>query len=92
MQGASASPLNDDNIYIWNATIFGPEGTAWEGGIFSLVLRFPTDYPDKPPSVQFQPSIYHPNGKCISFACGVYDLIIVGSLFGWVIVFGYYSG
>ncbi len=30
-QGASAAPVHDDNIFVWNATIFGPSETCWEG-------------------------------------------------------------
>lgn len=54
-------------MYVWNATIFGPESSPWEGGIFSLVLRFPPNYPDRPPKVQFVPTIFHPNGKQIHY-------------------------
>lgn len=62
VKGASASPVSDQNLFLWNATIFGPEASPWEGGIFSLMLTFPPTYPDRPPKVQFVPSIYHPNG------------------------------
>ena len=31
LQGASAAPVHDDNIFVWNATIFGPSETCWEG-------------------------------------------------------------
>ncbi len=30
-QGVNASP-NADNIMLWNAVIFGPEDTPWDGG------------------------------------------------------------
>jgi ubiquitin-conjugating enzyme E2 A len=55
--------VNEDNLFVWNATIFGPENTPWEGGIFSLKLTFPEDYPSKPPKVKFTTEIFHPNGK-----------------------------
>mmetsp|Transcript_2019 Transcript_2019/g.7858 ORF Transcript_2019/g.7858 Transcript_2019/m.7858 type:complete len:86 (+) Transcript_2019:214-471(+) len=29
--GCSASPHSDDNLFVWSATIFGPDETAWEG-------------------------------------------------------------
>ena len=51
MQGASAAPMNEDNIFVWTATIFGPADTPWEGGIFSLRMTFCDQYPDKPPKV-----------------------------------------
>jgi len=31
VQGCSASPHSDDNLFVWSATIFGPDETAWEG-------------------------------------------------------------
>ncbi|CAH1758147.1 16005_t:CDS:2 [Entrophospora sp. SA101] len=39
----------------------GPEGTPYEGGIFSATLRFPTDYPLSPPSMKFTCEMFHPN-------------------------------
>ncbi|XP_048431711.1 ubiquitin-conjugating enzyme E2-16 kDa isoform X2 [Pyrus x bretschneideri] len=29
-EGCSASPLSDDNLMVWSATIFGPDETPWE--------------------------------------------------------------
>mmetsp|Transcript_2964 Transcript_2964/g.10698 ORF Transcript_2964/g.10698 Transcript_2964/m.10698 type:complete len:153 (-) Transcript_2964:227-685(-) len=60
-EGCSASPYSDDNMLIWTATVFGPEGTPWEGGIFSLRLVFTEKYPDRPPRVCFTSDIFHPN-------------------------------
>jgi ubiquitin-conjugating enzyme E2 A len=33
----------------WQAVIFGPDDTPWEGGTFKLLLEFTEDYPNKPP-------------------------------------------
>ena len=52
-EGVSASPISEDNLMIWSATVFGPDDTPWEGGIFSMRLTFPDQYPDKPPRVRF---------------------------------------
>eukprot|EP01111_Echinosteliopsis_oligospora_P001918 TRINITY_DN1280_c0_g1_i1.p1 TRINITY_DN1280_c0_g1~~TRINITY_DN1280_c0_g1_i1.p1 ORF type:complete len:173 (+),score=17.98 TRINITY_DN1280_c0_g1_i1:63-521(+) len=60
-EGASASPVNEENMFVWGCTIFGPQDTPWEGGIFSLRLNFPDTYPDKPPRVQFTTEVFHPN-------------------------------
>jgi ubiquitin-conjugating enzyme E2 A len=52
-EGVSASPLGDDNMHVWGGTVFGTDDTAWEGGIFSMRMTFPEQYPDKPPRVRF---------------------------------------
>lgn len=37
-QGVNGSP-NPDNIMLWNAVIFGPEDTPWDGGAFLFGAR-----------------------------------------------------
>ena len=60
-QGCSASPHSDDNLFVWSATICGPQDSPWEGGIFSLRLTFSDSYPASAPRVRFVSEMFHPN-------------------------------
>ncbi len=51
----------DSNIMAWQAVIFGPDDTPWEGGTFRLLLEFTEEYPNKPPLVKFITKMFHPN-------------------------------
>ena len=58
----SARPVDmSTDMFNWIGSIKGPAGTPFENGTFMLKIRFPTDYPFKPPKVQFTTRIYHPN-------------------------------
>jgi len=59
-QGVTGAPMDED-IMKWNAVIFGPDDTPWEGGTFKLTLAFSEDYPNKPPQVKFITKMFHPN-------------------------------
>jgi ubiquitin-conjugating enzyme E2 A len=58
--GIFAAP-QENNIMCWEAVIFGPEETQWEGGCFKLILEFTEEYPNKPPNVKFVTTLFHPN-------------------------------
>jgi len=57
----SAGPVEENNLTIWQATIFGPEGTPYHNGVFNLNIQFTNEYPFKPPSIYFTTPIYHCN-------------------------------
>lgn len=59
-QGVNGSPKSD-SIMLWNAVIFGPDDTPWDGGTFKLTLEFSEEYPNKAPVVKFKSTMFHPN-------------------------------
>lgn len=57
----SAGLIDPNNLFHWEATIIGPSGCPYEGGIFKLEIVCPPDYPFVPPKVKFNTRIFHPN-------------------------------
>ena len=53
-----AAPL-ENNIQEWRFVIQGPHDSPYEGGMYQGKLRFPDDYPFKPPSI----FMLTPNGR-----------------------------
>ena len=35
----------ENNLYLWKASIPGPTGSVYEGGVFDVEITLPTDYP-----------------------------------------------
>ncbi|KAJ4457654.1 putative Ubiquitinconjugating enzyme subfamily protein [Paratrimastix pyriformis] len=65
----SALPL-EDNLMEWHCNLVGPEKPKWApysqpwhltGALFHIVLNFPADYPDSPPTLRLCTSLPHPN-------------------------------
>lgn len=59
-EGINAIPL-DHHCCHWQASITGPQGSPYQGGIFFLYIQIPNSYPMKPPVVRFITKIFHPN-------------------------------
>lgn len=77
--GVSAFP-EAENIFSWIGTIEGGKGTCYEGLSYKLSLRFPLDYPFKPPQVKFETPCFHPNVDQYGNIC----LDILQVLFGLI--------
>jgi len=60
-ENCSAGLISETNLFHWRATIIGPEGSPYHGGIFYLNIQMPTDYPFKAPQIKFITKIYHCN-------------------------------
>jgi len=50
-----------DNLFLWNASIPGQEGSPYEGGLFRLEIHLPPDYPFSAPKILFLTRIFHMN-------------------------------
>eukprot|EP00301_Raphidiophrys_heterophryoidea_P000748 c10374_g1_i2.p1 GENE.c10374_g1_i2~~c10374_g1_i2.p1 ORF type:complete len:199 (+),score=45.01 c10374_g1_i2:825-1421(+) len=68
LQGISVDP-RADNCYLWDVTVFGGEGTPWEGSVLSASLHFHHDHPLKPPMFRFSADIFHPNVRSDGLVC-----------------------
>jgi ubiquitin-protein ligase len=58
VENIRAAPL-EKNILEWHYVITGTEGTPYEGGYYHGKLKFPPEYPMKPPSIM----MITPNGR-----------------------------
>ena len=53
-----AGPINEDNLFIWDVLVRGPDDTPFDGGCFKGKLVFPKDYPLHPPELTFTSNIW----------------------------------
>lgn len=69
---------DENDIFVWKATITGGKDTYYEGLKFDLIINIIDSYPKNPPIVKFITSVYHPN---IDIKTGGICLTTLGS--GW---------
>ena len=68
--GVHAAPL-PSNMLEWHFCIEGPAGSPYQGGYYHGIIRFPQEYPFKPPSIRMlTPSgRFEPNQRiCLSMS------------------------
>jgi len=67
-EGASIG-ADPANACVWTATLFGPPDSPWDGGMFTVEMVFPPDFPDAPPAVRFTTPLFHPqiNGQGVPY-------------------------
>ncbi len=62
-------PISEDNYLEWEALVPGPDGTPFEGGVFAARLSFTSFLPLEPPTMRFDPPIFHPNVYADGLVC-----------------------
>jgi hypothetical protein len=62
---------NDQNVYDWSAEIPGPQDSCYEGGVFKLEIKLPSDYPFRPPRVLLSHSLL---SLCLSLSLSLAQL------------------
>ena len=58
--------LYKDILFIWRVTMKGPRKTPYEGGLFTIQIYFPDDYPSRGPDFRFCNLVYHLNVEITS--------------------------
>jgi ubiquitin-conjugating enzyme E2 D/E len=69
ISNVSIYPANTRDLFYWQGTIIGPSESPYHDISFTINIRFPLNYPEKPPSIVFRSAIYHPNINSNGFIC-----------------------
>ena len=59
--GCSFGLKDPENYNVWKVSMLGPQNTPYQGGIFTINVFFPEDYPKKGAEFRFVNKIYHLN-------------------------------
>ncbi|KAI9699895.1 MAG: hypothetical protein M1820_006957 [Bogoriella megaspora] len=59
--GCKVRLVDESDVHVWEILMDGPEQSVYSGGHFKLLLTLAKEYPFKPPILNFQTKIYHPN-------------------------------
>lgn len=52
---------DDSNFFKWRVCFEGPSESLYEGGLFTAIMTFPQDFPNNPPDMRFETTMWHPN-------------------------------
>ncbi|PLW12140.1 hypothetical protein PCANC_22019 [Puccinia coronata f. sp. avenae] len=61
VEGFSAGLVDDNDVYEWDITIFGPADTLYDGAFLRARMSFPAEFPLLPPKLRFTTQMWHPN-------------------------------
>lgn len=59
--GITVTPVSEGDISHLKGIFKGPPETPYQGGEFVVDIQIPQEYPFKPPRMQFDTRLYHPN-------------------------------
>ena len=59
--GCSFGLENENNFNVWKVSMLGPQNTPYAGGVFTIKVYFPQEYPNKGAEFRFVNKIYHLN-------------------------------
>ena len=52
---------NGEDLTHLKGSFKGPPGTPYEGGLYKIDIKIPTEYPFRPPIMRFDTKVWHPN-------------------------------
>nr|CAB3267453.1 ubiquitin-conjugating enzyme E2 S [Phallusia mammillata] len=61
--------MNEDDVSEIHATLEGPQGTPFAGGIFKMKICLTKEFPSSPPKGFFLTKIFHPNVSALGEIC-----------------------